>query len=180
MDTTHNTPILKAVQPTDSQDAVQLIIRMAREQGLKNILCAGSTDSFPADSAIAGINTFDLPEETHRQFNRYCFERSIPVLYPFDMGWGAVVAVATAHSLSLNDAINIKTGNYNDDIRGYIARYASFWSRETPESLLQRNSPEYSSILMLQMSLQVLLNLAAEKTVKPFPHLYYTLCNPME
>jgi hypothetical protein len=31
---------------------------------------------------------------------------------------------------------------------------------------------------MLRISVQVLLSLAEGKTVKPFPHLYYALCNP--
>lgn len=80
-------------------------------------------------------------------------------------------------NITLNIAKKTKIGNYNDDFKAYIGRYVSFWSYQTPASLLLNNNPVFSNTLMLQISLYVIIIIASGKPVRLYP-MYYCLCNP--
>lgn len=146
---------------------------------LGNIIHTGMEMPFDESSAstIAAINTLDTSETVLHYFSNYCFERSISMVYPFDMEWGAAVIISNNNSL-INIANKTKTGNYKDDIKAHIGRYVSFWSHQTPASLLLNNNPVFSNTLMLQTCLYTIAAIASGKPVKLFPDIYYCFCNP--
>lgn len=156
-----------------------VIAYYANEYGLGNIIHTGMETPFDENSTsiIAAINTLDTSETVLHYYNNYCSERGISMVYPFDMGWGAAIIVSDKKS-QINIANKTKTGNYNDDIRAYIGRYVSFWSHQTPASLLLNNNPVFSNTLMLQISLYVLAAIVSGRPVRLFPDMYYQLCNP--
>lgn len=157
----------------------ELISCYAKQYGLGNIIHVDEPYEEKCLPVTAGINSLCVPNDIRHQFSAYCFRQNLPVLYPANMKWGAAVIVSDNHS-PINIAKKTKTGNYNDDIRAYIGRYVSFWSRQTPASLLLNNDPVLSNTLMLQTSLYVLATIASRKAIKLFPDMYYCFCNPGE
>lgn len=160
----------------------EIIAYHAKEYGLGDIIYAENLENWHKykeglTSIAAAINFLNTQEIFSGSFTDYCFEHNIPIVYPFDMGWGAAIIVSDNHS-PIKIAKRTKTGNYNDDIRAYIGRYVSFWSHQTPTSLLLNNNPVLSNTLMLQNCLYVLILMAAGKAIKLFPDMYYCLCNP--
>lgn len=158
----------------------RIIAYYAKEYGLGNIIhTRGPENRFGRDSMpiAAAVNALDAPEAVLSSFTGYCIEYNIPILYPFDMEWGAAIIISN-NSTPLNVAKKTKTGNYKDDIMAYVGRYVSFWSHQTPASLLLNNNPVFSNTLMLQASLHVLAAIASGKRIKLFPDMYYCLCNP--
>lgn len=115
----------------------EIIAHYVKEFGLGNIIHTGMKIPFYENSTfiIAAINTLDASETVSHSLSNYCFERHISMVYPFDMGWGAAVIISNNNSL-INIANKTKTGNYKDDIKAYIGRYVSFWSHQTPASIL--------------------------------------------
>jgi len=157
-----------------------IIAYYAKEYGLGSIIYADEASDWQKGHSTlitAAINSMSVSDTVSHSFTDYCFEHNIPIVYPINMGWGAVVIVAK-NDAPLEIAKKTKTGNYNDDIRAYIGRYVSFWSHQTPASLLLNNNPVFSNTLMLQISLYVVAVIASGKPVKPFPDMYYCLCNP--
>ena len=163
-------------------NAGQIIAHYAKEYGLGKIIHTCETDCGQkgnVSSVTAAINMVDTSRDRLDSLTRYCFENDIPIIYPFDMGWGAAVIISDNNSQIVIHK-KTKTGNYNDDIRAYIGRYVSFWSHQTPASLLLNNNPVFSNTLMLQTSLSVLAAIASGKAVRRFPDMYYQLCSPGE
>lgn len=128
-------------------------------------------------SITVGINTLNASEKILHSFTEHCQKHYIPIIYPFNMEWGAAIIVSNNHS-PINITNKTKTGNYNDDLRAYIGRYVSFWNHQTPASLLLNYNPVFSNTLMLQICLNVITLIASGKSVKLFPDMYYCLCNP--
>lgn len=144
--------------------------------GFDVVVYDGSEDCF-VRPITAAVNTFLASDDLHAAFNTRCLGRGIPVLYPFDMGWGTAVVVATKCSTPLTD-IEIRTDNYDTDVRSHIGRYVSFWTRQTPADLLRNDNPACSDALTLGMSIRVLIDLANGKPVRLFPDMYFALCTP--
>lgn len=155
----------------------KVISRYAEQYGVENIIHVDELGTEICQPATAGINSLHVPDDVRRQFSDYCLRQNLPIIYPINMEWGAAIIVSDNNS-PINIARKTKTGNYNDDIRTYVGRYISFWSHQTPASLLLNNNPVLSNTLMLQISLYVLTAIASGKPVKLFPDMYYCLCDP--
>ena len=156
-----------------------IIAYYAQKYGLGNVMHIDDSEDWLKDNTpiTVGINSLNASESILHSFTEYCLEHYIPIIYPFNMEWGAAIIVSDNHS-PINIAYKTKTGNYNDDIRAYIGRYVSFWDHQTPASLLLNYNPVFSNTLMLQISLNIIALIASGKSVKLFPDIYYCLCNP--
>ncbi len=156
-----------------------IIAYYAQKYDLGNVIHTEDSEEWLKNNPpiTVGVNSFNASEMILYSFTEYCLEHHIPIIYPFNMEWGAAIIVSDNNS-QINIANKTKTGNYNDDIRAYIGRYVSFWNHQTPASLLLNYNPVFSNTLMLQICLNVVALIATEKSVKLFPDMYYCLCNP--
>ncbi|MDH6313067.1 hypothetical protein M2137_001854 [Parabacteroides sp. PFB2-10] len=105
-----------------------LINYNAGKRGLEKIVCTEKTEA-------AAINILNASKNNLHSFTDYCFEHNNPILYHFEMKLRANVIVNDTY-FRIKIAKKSKTGKYKNGIEAYIGRYVSFWSHQTPTSLL--------------------------------------------
>ncbi len=134
------------------------------------------------------INALDFSSDVPLVFDEICQENNIPVLHPYNLGWGGLVTVITADSLSLNSIK--KDDNFNElDVVEYVTSYMKFWMK--PQNWLEKIIEEYkneqeilpppqlsiASWLLASMCTHLLFKIAIGKKTKVFPEFYLSSIN---
>lgn len=130
------------------------------------------------------INALDFSSEVPLTFDRICQENNIPVLHPYNLGWGALVTVITPDGLSLSSIA--KEGKKFNEVTmvEYASSYLKFW--RTPhvwiDDIIQKYKNEVEALPPPQLSIaswkvaamcaHLLFNIATEKKIKKFPEFY--------
>lgn len=135
------------------------------------------------------INALDFSSEVPLLFDTICQNKDIPVLHPYNLGWGALVAVITSESLSLT-SIAKENEKFNEvKMVEYATSYMKFWGK--PQQWIEEVIEEYkseteilpppqlsvASWLVASMCTHLLYNIAIGKKVKKFPEFYLSSIN---
>lgn len=132
------------------------------------------------------INALDFSSEIPLIFDSICQKQNIPILHPYNIGWGGLVAVVTPKGKSLsslerpNETFNelnmveyaasyLKNkGNSQEWIDDIIKRYKSEDKFLSPPQL------SIASWMVASMCTHILFNIATNKKIKKFPEFYYS------
>lgn len=132
------------------------------------------------------INALDFTTEVPLVFDKLCQQNNIPVLHPYNLGWGGLVTIITPKGLML-DSIKKTDGNqaFNEvNMVEYASNYLKFWGSphvwidEIIEKYRQENGelppPQLSiaSWTVAAMCTHILFNIATGKEYKKFPEFY--------
>ncbi len=136
------------------------------------------------------INALDFSSEVPLTFDTICQENNIPVLHPYNLGWGGLVTVITPEGLSLN-SIAKENKKFNEvTMVEYASSYLKFW--RTPhvwiDEIIEKYKNEVEQLPPPQLSIaswtvasmcaHLLFNIATKKKIKKFPEFYLsTLMN---
>lgn len=135
------------------------------------------------------INALDFTSDIPLKFDSICVEKGILVLHPYNLGWGALVAVISPESLTLN-SIAKEEENFNEvKMVEYAIGYMEFWG--SPQKWIKEiiteiekeaddlPSPQLpvASWLLASMCTHILFNIATEKPIKEFPEFYLSTIN---
>lgn len=140
-----------------------------------------------AEKIIGGhklaINALDFTSDIPLVFDRICQQYNIPVLHPYNLGWGALVIVIEQIGLE-----TLKTeGRFNEvDVVRYIcqslrdAQKPQQWLEEIIDKYLNENKqlppPQLSvaSWIAAGVCTQIAFEIAIGREVKKFPEFYFS------
>jgi molybdopterin/thiamine biosynthesis adenylyltransferase len=136
------------------------------------------------------INALDFDSDVPLVFDELCQKHNVPVLHPFNLGWGGLVAVIMLDGLAL-DILAKPDQSFNEvNMVEYASSYMKFWRnpQEWIDEVIakyrqekRRLSPPQLSVaswMVASMSSHILFNIATKKEVKKFPEFYFsTLMN---
>jgi len=132
------------------------------------------------------INALDFTTEVPLLFDRICQESRIPVLHPYNLGWGSLVIVI-AENLTL-DSLKKDNEKFNElNVVQYVSGHMRFWGR--PQQWLEYVIDEYihenkqlsppqlsiASSLAAASCVKIAFDIATDKPVKEFPEYYLTV-----
>ncbi|SNR17316.1 ThiF family adenylyltransferase [Tenacibaculum jejuense] len=130
------------------------------------------------------INALDFSSEIPLLFDEICQENKIPVLHPYNLGWGGLVTVINPKGLSLK---TLKRNNeeFNEvNVVKYATSYLKFWGNphDWIEEILDKYVNEKEILPPPQLSIaswfvaaictHLLYNIATKKEYKEFPEFY--------
>lgn len=131
----------------------------------------------------AAINALDFQDTTPLTFDRICLKAGVPVLHPYNLGWGALVTVLTPDGPLLSSIGNDE--NFKElEVVEYAASYQRFWQQ--PEVWLEETLALYKgesealpppqlaigSWYAAAMCTHLLVKMATGKFYKRFPEFY--------
>ncbi|AIM39241.1 thiamine biosynthesis protein ThiF [Sphingobacterium sp. ML3W] len=147
-------------------------------------LTADNLEQYIPGHQIA-INALDFSSDVPLRFDQLCSEHKIPVLHPYNMGWGGLLAVIDPAGARL-DSIERSGHKFSEiDFVEYALGNLSFWGnpqdwvREVVEKFKNEDgdmSPPQLAIgswIVAAMCTTVLFDLAVGATVKKFPEFYF-------
>lgn len=130
------------------------------------------------------INALDFSSDVPLLFDEICQQQNIPVLHPYNLGWGGLVTVISPEGLSLNSIT--KPGEKFNEVNmvEYATSYSKFWG--DPQNWIDDIIKKYineneilpppqlsiASWMVAAMCTHILFNIATEKEVKKFPEFY--------
>ncbi|CAI2769180.1 HesA/MoeB/ThiF family protein [Flavobacterium collinsii] len=136
------------------------------------------------DHKIA-INALDFTSDVPLIFDSICQQKNIPVLHPYNLGWGALVLVISEdEGLEVLKKPNEKFSEVN--VVDYVLEYMRYW--ENPQKWLEEILDKYkkenknlsppqlpiASWLVAGMCTQIAFDIATNTPVKTFPEFYLT------
>ena len=130
------------------------------------------------------INALDFTSEIPSLFDEVCRRSNIPIIHPFNIGWGGIITVVTPKSQMLN-SLSKSDEEFNEvSVVKYASDYLKFWGEpqlwidkvlEKYENETLNLSPPQLSIgswIIASMCTHVLYKLATKKEIKTFPEFY--------
>lgn len=130
------------------------------------------------------INALDFSTDIPLIFDKICQEENIPVLHPYNLGWGGLVTIISPKGQSLN-LISRDDKDFNEvDMVEYTSSYLKFWGKpqEWIDDILEKYKNEKESLPPPQLSIaswivaamctHLLFNIATKKETKQFPEFY--------
>lgn len=130
------------------------------------------------------INALDFSSDIPLLFDEECQKNNIPILHPYNLGWGGLVTVITPKGLSLN-SIKKQNENFNEvTVVKYATNYLKFWNNphEWIDEILEKYIHEEETLPPPQLSIasytvaamctHLLFNIATKKEYKEFPKFY--------
>lgn len=134
------------------------------------------------------INALDFSTEIPIIFDKMCQEKSIPVLHPYNLGWGALVMVIS-ENMGL-ESLQKDEENFNElNVVQYVSSHMRYWGNpqqwleDIVESYIKENKqlppPQLSiaSFLAAASCVKIVFNIATNQPVKKFPEFYLTTVN---
>lgn len=147
-------------------------------------------DSFIKDKGYKiAINALDFTSKVPMLFDKICQENNIPIIHPYNLGWGGLVTVIYPDGLSL-DSITRDNEKLNElKIVEYATSYMRFWRKpqEWIEDIIEKYKKEKETLpppqlsvaswLVASMSVNLLFKITMKKPVKTFPKFYLSSIN---
>jgi len=136
------------------------------------------------DGHKIAINALDFTSDIPLLFDEICQKKDIPVLHPYNLGWGGLVTIIKPDGLSLN-SIEKNDEKFNEvKMVEYVSSYLKFWS--TPHNWIDEIMEKYkneketlpppqlsiASWTVASMCTHLLFNIATGKQTKQFPEFY--------
>jgi len=141
-------------------------------------------DDMPDPAAFkAAVNALDFRDGTPQAFDQLFLQSGIPVLHPYNLGWGAMVTVL-APERPLLSSLGTAEGISELDVVAYAAGYQRFWKKPQGwlEDVLARYSGEKDGAPPPQLAIgswyaaamctHLLVKIATGKAYKCFPEFY--------
>lgn len=133
--------------------------------------------------AIA-INALDFTTDIPLQFDKVCQENNIPVIHPYNLGWGGLVTVIAPDSMTLS-AIAKPNEKFNEvNMVEYMSTYMRFWGnpQDWIDEIIEKYKSEKESLPPPQLSIaswkvaamctHILFDIATGRPIKKFPEFY--------
>lgn len=134
----------------------------------------------------AAINALDFSSKVPLVFDSVCQKLSIPVLHPYNVGWGSLVTIISKDGLLL-DSIS-KTGETFNEVNmvEYASSYMSFWGNPQKwiDDIIEKYKEEGRDLSPPQLAIaswsvaamctHLLFNIATGKKYKKFPEFYFS------
>ncbi|QTE21982.1 ThiF family adenylyltransferase [Polaribacter cellanae] len=177
---------------TDKVNAVKKrLLSINKEANINVHNCFLTTDN--VESYINGhkiaINALDFTSDVPLLFDEICQQNNIPVLHPYNLGWGGLVTVISPKGLSLKAIA--KNGQKINELRvvEYVSSYMKFWG--TPQFWIDKILYKYlsekeklpppqlsiGSWMVASMCTHLLFKIATNKAYKRFPEFYFSSIN---
>jgi len=130
------------------------------------------------------INALDFSSDVPLVFDRICQQNNIPILHPYNLGWGGIVTIITPDGLGL-DSIEREKEKFNEvKMVEYVSSYMRFWG--TPHDWIDETLKEFKNEkellptpqlsigcnLVASMCTHLLFKIATNKKIKKFPEFY--------
>ncbi|MDR6759850.1 molybdopterin/thiamine biosynthesis adenylyltransferase [Flavobacterium sp. 2755] len=143
-----------------------------------------NVEEYITDYKIA-INALDFTSDVPLMFDSICQKKKIPVLHPYNLGWGALVLVISDdEGLESLRKPNEKFTEIN--VVDYVLDYMRFW--ENPQRWLEEILEQYknegknlsppqlsiASSLVAGICANIAFDIVTNKPVKVFPEFYLT------
>ncbi len=143
-----------------------------------------NVEDYIKDHKIA-INALDFTSEVPLLFDAICQKKKIPVLHPYNLGWGALVLVISDdEGLDVLRKPNEKFSEIN--VVDYVLEYMRYW--ENPQDWLEKILGEYinenknlsppqlsiASWLVAGLCSNIAFDICTNKRIKVFPEFYLT------
>ncbi len=142
------------------------------------------------DGHKIAINALDFSTEVPLEFDKICQKKNIPVLHPYNLGWGGLVTVISSDGLSLS-TLKKPDQEFNEvNMVEYASGYLKFWGihHDWINEILDKYKSEKGNLPPPQLSIaswmvaamctHLLFNIATNKKYKQFPEFYLsTLMN---
>ena len=132
------------------------------------------------------INALDFTSDVPLVFDKICQENDIPVLHPYNLGWGALVFVIDTKGLGLN-CLSKEGEKFNElNVVQYATSYMTFWGNRQKwiDDIIQKYKDENEGLPPPQLSIaswlvgavstHISFEIATQKKVKMFPEFYLT------
>ncbi|MFH6989949.1 HesA/MoeB/ThiF family protein [Flavobacterium collinsii] len=147
-------------------------------------LTSENVGDYITDHKIA-INALDFTSDVPLIFDSICQQKNIPVLHPYNLGWGALVLVISDdEGLEVLKKPNEKFSEVN--VVDYVLEYMRYW--ENPQKWLEEILDKYkkenknlsppqlpiASWLVAGMCTHIAFDIATNTPVKTFPEFYLT------
>ena len=143
-----------------------------------------SSDNMPETGRYhAGINALDYTNEAPQLFDESCLKSGIPVLHPYNVGWGGLVTVLSTKGPPLQSIE--KSSKFNEvEMAEYAASYLRYWQKPqiwVEEVISQYKNEELTlpppqlaigSWYVAAMCTHLLIKIATGKYYKKFPEFY--------
>jgi molybdopterin/thiamine biosynthesis adenylyltransferase len=136
------------------------------------------------DGHKIAINALDFTSDIPLLFDEICQQKNIPVLHPYNLGWGGLITVIAPSGLSLK-SIEKPYEKFNEvNMVEYASSYLQFW--KTPQDWIDDIIKKYkkekevlpppqlsiASWTVAAMAAHLLFNIATNKKFKKFPEFY--------
>jgi len=130
------------------------------------------------------INALDFSSEVPLLFDEICQKQNIPVLHPYNLGWGGLVTVITPQSLSLTTIAKPKERFNEVNMVEYASSYLKFWGNPQKwiDDIIEKYKNEKEDLPPPQLSIaswtvaamctHILFDIAIKKEIKKFPEFY--------
>lgn len=130
------------------------------------------------------INALDFSSDIPLEFDKICKKNGIPVIHPYNLGWGGLVMVLTPDSIDLS-SIKKENEEFNElSVVEYMSSYMRF--SKNPQNWIDQIIEKYklekedlsppqlsiASWALASVCTHLLFNLATGKVVKKFPEFY--------
>ncbi|MGG8495308.1 HesA/MoeB/ThiF family protein [Tenacibaculum sp. TC6] len=177
---------------TNKVDAIKKRLLSINKEACINIyncfLTAENIEEYIFNHKIA-INALDFTSNVPLIFDEVCQQNNIPVVHPYNLGWGGLATVISPNGLSLKAIA--KNGQKVNELRvvEYTSSYMKFWGTpqlwidEILDEYLNENkklSPPQLSIgswLVASICTHLLFKIATNKEYKRFPEFYFSSIN---
>lgn len=130
------------------------------------------------------INALDFTSDIPLLFDEVCQKNNIPVIHPYNLGWGGLVTIISPKGLSL-EVIRRKDEQLNElKVVEYVTSYMRFWRKPQKwiEDVITKYKNEQKTLpppqlsvaswLVTSMCANLLFTIATDKTTKVFPEFY--------
>lgn len=147
-------------------------------------LTPDNVDNYIEGHKIA-INALDFVSEVPLLFDSICQKKKIPVLHPYNLGWGALVLV-----IKENQGLNIlekPNQHFNEvNVVDYVSDYMRYsgnpqeWLEEIIEKYKAENrelSPPQLSVaswMVAAVCTNIVFDISTNRAVKTFPEFYFS------
>jgi len=143
-----------------------------------------NVESFIESHKVA-INALDFTSGIPLLFDEVCQKKNIPVLHPYNLGWGSLVTVIAPNGALLSSLM--KEGETFNEVKmvEYVSSYLKYWGKphkwiddvvEKYKNEKEKLSPPQLSIsswMVAAMCTNLLYNIATDKPYKVFPEFYF-------
>ena len=172
---------------TDKVSAIKKrLLSINRDANIKTHNCFLTSENI--EEHIHGhkiaINALDFSSDVPLLFDEICQKKNIPVIHPYNLGWGGLVTVITPKGLSLNSIEKLNEKFNELKMVEYAASYLKFW--KTPHVWIDEAVEKYkkekevlpppqlsiASWTVVAMCTHLLFNIATNKKTKEFPAFY--------
>ncbi|MGV8134989.1 MAG: ThiF family adenylyltransferase [Mangrovibacterium sp.] len=129
------------------------------------------------------VNALDFSSDIPFLFDEWCKKYAIPVIHPYNIGWGGLVTVVEPNGPQLQD-ISKRAKDFEVQMVEYVCNYFKFWT--TPQSWIEKILTEYknengilpppqlsiASWIVGGLCTNVIFHIATGKQIKRFPKFY--------